>query len=197
MSKIPSILECILLIAVAMSFSVTGIMAAGTTPVVQHIGSLSFMTSSVGQPIALFSGVLPVGINQGKGLFSGQQSTPIALGSLNAKRTIIQLDQTKPFVSVIPIGTNAPILANNPVNRTIPMVVAKPLNQTEPKVVTEPLNQTKALNSTKPTNITNLNITKPLNATNLNLTQPLNTTKPLNMTKPLNATIVFNATFLT
>ena len=76
MSKIPSILECILLIAVAMSFSVTGIMAAGTTPVVQHIGSLSFMTSSVGQTNALFSGVLPVGINQGKGPFKVDSNLP-------------------------------------------------------------------------------------------------------------------------
>ena len=80
MSKISSILECILLIAIATSFSVSGIMATGTTPVMQHIGSFSYVTPSVGQTNALFSGVLPVGINQGKGLFSGQLPTPIALG---------------------------------------------------------------------------------------------------------------------
>ncbi len=132
MSKIPSILECILLIAVAMLFSMSGIMATGTTPTVQPIGSFSGVIPSVGQPIALFSGVLPVGTNQGKGLFSGQLPTPIALGSLNAKRTTIQLGQTKPSVSIIPQEPNTPPVVNQPLNRTEPMVVAKPLNTTQP-----------------------------------------------------------------
>jgi hypothetical protein len=144
------------------------IMATGTTPVMQPIGSFSGVIPSVGQPIALFSGVLPsMGTNQGKGLFSGQLPTPIALGSLNAARTTIQLGQTKPSVSIIPQNLNAQPMANNPINRTIPMVVAKPLNKTEPEVVTAPLNET-----------------KPLNATN-----PMNTTQPLNVTQPLNTTM--------
>ena len=161
MLKIPSILECILLIAVAMLFSISGIMATGTTPVVQPMGSFSGVIPSVGQPIALFSGVLPSeGTNQGKGLFSGQLPTPTALGSLNAKRTTIQLDQTKPSVSIIPQELNTPTVVNNPLNRTIPMVITKPMNRTEPEVVTAPLNGTKPQNATNP-----VNTTQPLNTT--------------------------------
>ena len=155
-----SILEWTLLIGIAMLLSTSGIMATGTTPVVLHIGSFSYVTPSVGQTNALFSGVLPVGINQGKGLFGGQLPTPIALSSLNAKRTTIQLDQAMPSVSVIPIGTNTLTVVNNPVNRTVAMVVAKPLNKTEPEVVTVPQNGTKPLNATNPTNTT-----QPLNTT--------------------------------
>ena len=155
MSKITSILECVLLLAVAMLFSMPGIMATGTTPVVQPIGSFSGVIPSVGQPIALFSGVLPSeGTNQGKGLFSGQLPTPTALGSLNAKRTTIQLGQTKPSVSIIPQEINTQPVVNNPINRTIPMVVAKPLNKSEPEVITAPLNTTQPLNSTQPLNTT-------------------------------------------
>ena len=161
MSKILSIIECILLIAVAMPFSMPEIMATGTTPVGQLIGSFSGVIPSVGQPIALFSGVLPsVGTNQGKGLFSGQLPTPIALSSLNATRTTMQLGQTKPSVSVIPQEPNTQSVVNNPINRTIPMVVAEPLNRTEPEVVTAPLNETKPQTATNP-----VNATQPLNTT--------------------------------
>ena len=137
-----------------------GITATGTTPVVQPMGSFSGLAPSAGQPIALFSGVLPVGINQGEGLFSGQLPTPTALGSLNAKRTTIQLGQTKPSVSIIPQELNTQPVVNNPINRTIPMVVAKPLNRSEPEVITQPLNTTQPLNATQP-----LNSTQPLNTT--------------------------------
>ena len=159
MFKILSILECILLIAVAMPFCMPEIMATGTTPVVPPIGSFSGMIPSVGQPIALFSGVLPsVGTNQGKGLFSGQLPTPIALGSLNAARTTIQLDQTKPSVSIIPQELNTQPLVNNPINRTIPMVLAKLLNKYEPEVVTAHLNEIKPQTATQPLNLSLIHI---------------------------------------
>ena len=148
LSKILSILECILLIAVAMLASVPEIIAIGTTPVVQPIGSLSGASPSAGQPIALFSGVLPVGINQGMGLFSGQLPTPVALGSLNAKRTTLQLGQTKPSVSIIPQEPNTPPVVNQPINLTVPMVVANPLNETKPQNATNPVNTTQPLNTT-------------------------------------------------
>jgi hypothetical protein len=142
LSKIPSILECILLIAVAMSFSISGIMAIGT-PVVQPIGLFSNATPSVGQPVALFSGVLPsVGINQGKGLFSGQLPTPTVLGSLNATRKTIQLDQAMPSVSSIPEGLNIPPVVTKPLNLTVPIVATKPQNATNPVNTTQPLNTT-------------------------------------------------------
>ena len=162
MLKIPSTLACVLLIAIAMLISVPEFMAAGTTPIVQPIGSFSGGIASVGQPIALFTGVLPVGINQGKGLFSGQLPTPTALGSLNAKRTTIQLDQAMPSVSSIPEGLNTPPVVTKPLNLTVPMVAGNPLNKSEPEVVTVSLNGTKPLNATNP----------------MNTTQPMNTTMP-------------------
>jgi hypothetical protein len=127
------------LAVISITMFVLGFAVVGESTNVENNASFAGMTSSVGQPKALFSGAIPtVGTNLGKGLFSGEIPS---VGSLN---------KTK--------NTNP----TEPLNLTEPKVATKQLNVTVPQNATKPINATLPLNAT-----THLNATAPPNATSI------------------------------
>jgi hypothetical protein len=152
------IFKSVAVISIAML--VIGFMVAGESTNVQNNASFSGLASSVGQPKALFSGMIPtVGTNLGMGLFSGE--IPVVANLNRAKIANITI----------------------PLDLTEPKAATKQLSPTPTQNSTKAVNATLSQNATKPLNATTLqNATKPVNAT---LYQ--NVTKPLNATAPQNA----------
>jgi hypothetical protein len=155
LSYLRFIFKSVAVISIAML--VMGFMVAGENTKVQNNASFSGVASSVGQPKALFSGVIPtVGTNLGMGLFSGE--IPV----------VSDLNKTKIANITRPLNLTEPKVATKQLSSTPTQNVTKPANATLSQNVTKPLDATALQNTTKPVNATLAqNVTKPLDATAL------------------------------
>lgn len=154
MSNLQFIFKSLAVISIAML--VMGFMVAGESTKLQNNVSFSGMAPSVGQPKALFSGVIPtVGTNLGKGLFSGE--IPGVSNSNKGKVTNIAtpLNLTEPKVETKQLNATAPQNVT-PVNTTLIQNVATLLNATAPQNVTTPVNSTPIQNATILLNATSI-----------------------------------------